>query len=288
MTNPPQGLLASAAACYTLVRHRFVAWAETLPQGINMADMDILPFDEHGDNFENSGQENGTRFWYARDFMALLGYEAFDAFEKAINKASKACLTLGIPLGDAIQQVERDVDGRPARDYKLSRFGCYLVAINGDVKKPQVAAAQAYFITLAESFRQYLQQGESVERLLIRDDITEREHSLSGVARDAGVENYAFFQSAGYRGMYNMNLGKLRDMRGIEKSRSPLDFMGRQELAANLFRITETEAKITNEKIHGQIRLEDAAMVVGRTVRETMQKLSGTSPENLPPAAEGD
>ncbi len=246
----------------------------------------ILPFDSDGVNFENFGRENGTRYWHARDLMALLGYDSFDTFEKAVNRASKACLTLNIPLADAIEQVQRDVDGKPCRDYKLSRFGCYLVAVNGDVRKPQVAAAQAYFVTLAEAFRQYLQHGDGIERVLIRDDITERERMLSGVAQQAGVENYSYFQSAGYRGLYNMNLGRLREMRGIDRARSPLDFMGRTELAANLFRITQTEEKIKNENIHGQIRLETAAEAVGRTVRAAMLKTGGTPPERLPKTAD--
>lgn len=255
----------------------------TLPDGVTMTD-GILAFDELGSNFESSGKENGTRFWYARDFMEMLGYDSFDTFEKAVNRASKACLTLNIPLADAIQQVQRDVDGRDVRDYKLSRFGCYLVAINGDVKKPQVAAAQAYFITLAEAFRRYLKDGDGVERVLIRDDITDRERILGGIAQQAGVEDYAYFQSAGYRGLYNMSLAKLRDMRRIDRGRTPLDFMGRTELAANLFRITQTEEKIKNEKIHGQTRLEQAAESVGRTVRSAMLKTGGTAPERLPKA----
>lgn len=245
----------------------------------------LLPFDRDGENFESSALENGTRFWWARDLMVLLGYEGFDSFEKAIHRASKACLTLNIPLNDAIEQTRRAVDGLEVRDYKLSRFGCYLVAVNGDVKKPQVAAAQAYFLTLAEAFRQYLQQ-DGVERVLIRDDISDRERALNGVAHAAGIENYAFFQSAGYRGLYNMNLAKLRERRGIDRTRSPLDFMGKTELAANLFRITQTEEKIKNESLHGQVRLEQAAESVGRDVRATMIKHGGSPPEALPKAAD--
>jgi DNA-damage-inducible protein D len=244
--------------------------------------MDILPFDEKGDNFENSGQENGSRFWHARDFMSMLGYDSFDTFEKAINKAIRACSTLNIPLVDAIRPIEREINGAQERDYRLSRFGCYLVAINGDVKKPQVAAAQAYFVTLAEAFRRYVQQAENVDRLLVRDDIALQDRSLASVASRAGVDNFAFFQSAGYRGMYNMTLAQLRDYRGIERARSPLDFMGREELAANLFRITQTEAKITNEGVRGQRALEQTAQAVGAKVRKTMLELGGTAPERLP------
>ncbi|MGC4083396.1 MAG: hypothetical protein QM736_15120 [Vicinamibacterales bacterium] len=104
------------------------------------------------------------------------------------------------------------------------------------------------------------------------------------VASHAGVANFAFFQSAGYRGMYNMTLAQLRDHRDIDRSRSPLDFMGREELAANLFRITQTEAKIRNEGVRGQKALENAARTVGAKVRKTMLELGGTAPERLPPA----
>ncbi len=248
-----------------------------------MADLQVLPFDPSGDNFENTGHENGFTFWYARDLMTMLGYDVFATFERAINKAIRACSTLNIPLVDSIHPIEREIDGVRLRDYKLSRFGCYLVAINGDVRKPEVAAAQAYFVTLAEAFRQYLQQAEHVDRLLIRDDITVHDRSLASIASQAGVENFAFFQSAGYRGLYNMTLTQLREHRGIDRTRSPLDFMGREELAANLFRLTQTEAKIRNEGMRGQRALEAAARTVGATVRRTMLELGGTPPERLPP-----
>lgn len=276
------GAVDGLIACYTLLRRRLAEWAETLPEGTCMANVEILPFDAAGNNFEECGQENGARHWYARDFMAMLGYESFDVFEKAINRAIRACSTLEIPLVEAIQPIQRDIDGASVRDYRLSRFGCYLVAINGDVKKPQVAAAQAYFVTLAEAFRRYTQQVESVDRLLIRDDITVHDRSLASAASQAGVENFAFFQSAGYRGMYNMTLAQLRDYRGVDRSRSPLDFMGREELAANLFRITQTEAKIKNDGVRGQRGLEQTAHIVGAKVRKTMLDLSGTPPERLP------
>jgi DNA-damage-inducible protein D len=269
-----------------LVRARGVVrgWAAFPPEA-TLADL-VAHFDGDGQPYEDYGQENGGRYWYARDFVGMLGYTDFEPFEKAVNRAIRACTTLGIPLVETIAPIEREIEGRRQRDYKLSRFGCYLVAVNADVKKPQVAKAQAYFYTLAQAFRQYLQQAESVDRLLIRGDVAEREHTLSGVVNAAGVEVFAFFQSAGYRGMYNMSLKRLRDMKGIPQNRSPLDFMGREELAANLFRITQTEAKIKNEGLRGQQPLEQAAFDVGRKVRKTMQELSGTLPENLPPSAD--
>ena len=230
------------------------------------------------------GNENGFRFWYASDLAKLLGYETFASFFQAVNKAMTACNALGIAIMDNFAEEMRQVDGKMIRDYRLSRFACYMSAMNGEVRKPMVALAQSYFVKLAEACQIYLEQAEGIERVQIRAEISDRERSLSGVAKAQGVEEYAFFQNAGYRGLYNMNLGHLRLLKNVPEKRSPLDFMGKQEMAANLFRITETEAKIRNENIRGQRDLETAAETVGRRVRQTMVKTSGSRPESLPPA----
>src|SRR5580698_7154486 len=251
---------------------------------VNRNQLNLFHLDDDRPSFEVLGQTNGGKFWYARDFMQMLGYESYQAFQKPINKAIATCTALNIPVVENFEQVRREVNGEIVQDIKLTRFACYLVAINGDVKKPQVAAAQAYFVTMAEAFRQFIQGTDEVERVQIREEVTERERSLSAVAFTAGVEHYAFFQNAGYRGMYSMDLIQLRQVKGAMQGRSVLDFMGRQELAANLFRITQTEAKIEKESIRGQGSLEKVAHDVGQTVRKTMIELSGTPPENLPPA----
>jgi DNA-damage-inducible protein D len=244
--------------------------------------IDYFHFEEEYTNFEDYAQTNGGRTWFARDLMNMLGYESFTSFENAINKAIQACTTLKIPILDNFIPLQRDIEGKALRDYKLSRFACYLTAMNGDVKKPQVAKAQAYFAAMAETVRKHLQNAQNVERLLIRGDVSERERSLAGVAKMAGVEYYAFFQNEGYRGMYNMSLGNLKGYKGVDQSDCLLDFMGKEELAANLFRITQTEARIKTERVRGQDALETTAFEVGRKVRRTMDEISGTRPENLP------
>lgn len=248
---------------------------------------DIIPyFEQEGQLFESRGVSNGERHWYATDFMEMLGYESLQSFEQAINRAIGTCMTLGIPVPENFEQVTREVGGSSISDYKLSRFACYLVAMNGDVRKPQVAQAQAYFANVAEAMRQY-QTGEEVQRVQIRDEISGRERSLASTASRAGVTAYAIFQNAGYRGMYNIDLNTLKRAKGLkDTSRSLLDFMGKRELAGNLFRLTETEAKLTSEKIQGQKPAEAVAFRVGQKVRSMMIENTGTKPELLPLAGD--
>ncbi len=249
--------------------------------------LEIFHSDDEGHNFECFSHTNGNTFWYASEIMSLLGYETLAAFRNVVNKAIAACATLGIDIQENFQQENKLEEGKTIHDYRLSRFACYLVAMNGDPKKKEVALAQVYFVAMAETFRHYIEAADNVERVLIRDEISDREQSLSGVAKERGVIQYQLFHNAGYRGMYNMNLSQLKRMKGISEkdfSRSLLDFMGKEELAANLFRVTQTEAKIKNENIKGQRPLETAAEVVGRKVRNTMQEISNTKPEDLPMA----
>lgn len=244
----------------------------------------VFHFDDNKKNFNDLSHQNGFTYWLARDLMDSLGYESYQTFKKAINKAVQACTTLNIDIMDNFQQQSRDFNGKTVDDYRLSRFACYLVAMNSDPNKRQVAQAQAYFATLAETFRRYVEESEDVERILVRDEITDHEKTLSSTAQEAGVQGqgFALFQNAGYRGMYNMNLKQLKKIKGIPDKRSPLDFMGKEELAANLFRITQTEAKLRNENVQGQRNAEKTAEGVGRKVRQTMKEISGTTPESLP------
>lgn len=246
-----------------------------------MAGLNLFNDNFSSELFENESLENGFTHWMASNLMRSLGYESWNSFQKAINKAMTTCNTLNIPIIENFTQVTVIVGGKNALDFKLSRFACYLVVMNADSKKAPVAQAQAYFANLAGAVQNYLHEAEKVERINVRSEVSEREASLSGVAHRAGVEKYGFFQNAGYRGMYNKNISQLKTIRNIPSGRSLLDFMGKDELAANLFRITQTELKIKQDSIKGQGPLEAAAETVGQKVRKTMLDISGLAPEHL-------
>jgi len=245
--------------------------------------VEVFHFDDDRPNFESLIKENGFRHWLASDLREALGYDHMQPVLKAVNKAMAACAQLNVPIPDNFEQTKTPAG---EKDWKLSRFACYLTVMNGDSNNRRVAEAQAYFVTIAEAFQQYVQEADGVERVLIRGELSERERSLSASAFRQGVQNYAFFQNAGYRGMYNLDLNQIRRRKGVPVDRSPLDFMGKAELAANLFRVTQTEQRIENENIRGQAPLENAAHYVGREVRKTMIAVGGTAPEALPSACD--
>lgn len=241
-------------------------------------ELDVFHFDNDRLNFEDLSADNGFHFWFASKLMEVLGYGDIGNVKNAkpVQRALTACNTLGIPVQENFDFTEDDV--------KLTRFACYLVAMNADPKKPQVAAAQAYFAAIAEQFSRYAQDNEAVDRVLTRDEITQQEKSLSSVAKQSGVESYPLFQNAGYRGMYNMNLKRLKEIKRVPDKRSPLDFMGATESAANLLRIRLTEEKIRAEERYGQSELESAASDIGQEVRDLLLRTIHKAPEELPPA----
>jgi len=253
-------------------------------ESIDIKETDVFHFDKENINFNDLARDNGYTYWYATEYMNMLGYESYTSFRKAVNKAMTTCMTLDINTAENFQQQKRKLNGKDVYDFKLSRFACYLVAMNADNKKKEVAQAQAFFAVTAEAIRRYVDDAEDVERVLIRDEVSTHEKALNSVAKKAGVtdQGYALFQNAGYRGMYNMNLKKLRVHKGMENTkRTLLDFMGKDELAANLFRITQTELKMRNENIKGQRASEITAESVGKKVRKTMIDISGVRPEDM-------
>jgi len=231
-------------------------------------------------SFEDFKNENGITYWWASDLMIMLGYKDMKSFQKVLDRATKAFVSLGIPHYENIIAEQRIKDGHNYQDFKLSRFACYMSVMNGDPKKVEVAEAQVYFAQQTRKFELYIQNSDQIERLLIREELTEGNKSLASVAKQANIQDFAKFQNAGYLGMYNMPSWQLENKRGVKKGKL-MDYMGRTELAANLFRVTQTEERIKNKKITGQLNLEHTHYQVGKEVREIIQKNVGKNPENL-------
>lgn len=237
--------------------------------------------DDKGLSFEDFKQENGITYWWASDLMKMLGYPTMKSFQKVLDRATKAFVSLNIPHYENIVAIQRDLEGNLTQDFKLTRFACYMVVMNGDPKKMEVAQAQAYFAQQTRKFELYIENNQEIDRILIREELTEGNKSLNSVIKKAGVNDYAKFTNAGYLGMYNMPIWKLEQKRGVKKGKL-LDNMGRTELAATLFRVTQTEERIKNKGITGQANLEQTHFSVGKEVREIIQKNVGKNPENLP------
>lgn len=233
-------------------------------------------------SFEDFKNQNGIVYWWASEIAVMFGYKDLKSFQKVIDRATKAMMSLNISYFDNIIAVQReDSNGESFQDFKLTRFACYLAAMNGDPKKEEIAQAQLYFAQQTRSFELLVEKSNDIERLLIREEITEGNKSLASVAKSAGVVDYAKFQNAGYLGMYNMRNWELAEKRHVDKAKL-FDSMGRAELAANLFRITQTEGRIKNYGISGQNNLEQAHRLVGQEVRKIVQKNYRTNPENFP------
>ena len=232
-------------------------------------------------SFEDFKNQNGITYWWASEFMLMLGYDDMKVFERVIKKATRAFLSLDISYYDNIIPVNRTKNGEDFRDFKLTRFACYLIAMNSDPKRPEVAYIQAYFAQQTRKMELFIQGNEDLERVLIRDEIKEGNKSLNSVANQAGVVDFAKFTNAGYRGMYNMMNFQLAKRRNCQKEKL-FETMGRMELAANLFRITQTEERIKSKNIKGQEMLEKTHFDVGHEVREIIIKNTGQRPESLP------
>jgi len=229
-------------------------------------------------SFEDFKNQNGLIFWWASELLLMLGYKDLKSFKSVIDRATKALISLGINHYDNIIHTVRDDNGQ--EDFKLTRFACYIVSMNADPKKKEVALIQAYFAEQTRKFEIYLGGSDDIERILIRDEIKEGNKSLASIVKKAGILDYPKFNNAGYRGMYNMMNFDLAKKRGIDKDKM-FESMGRTELAANLFRITQTEERIKSKKIRGQQALEHTHYSVGREVRNMVIENTGKAPEAL-------
>lgn len=230
--------------------------------------------------FERSARENGNHYWLAHDFMEALGYNNWTSFRSVVQKAMGICLELGIDTDDAFRPFSRE-DG--TKSWKLTRFACFLIAMQADAKKPEVAAAQAALAKIAEALVEEKLATSGIARIEERSKLTSAEKLLSGVAHSAGVrsEQFGIFKDAGFRGMYNMPLQKLVQYKGAPEGKTLYDFMGLTELAANTFRVTQTAERIRNNQYRGLDKTSRTACEVGREVRAVMLRSSGVAPEDL-------
>lgn len=236
------------------------------------------------DRFEEAGRENGTRFWLAHEFMRALGYDSWPAFQKVITKAMGSCATLGIDPTEPFCPVTIVEGEKEIKTYKLSRFACFLVSMHADAKKEQVARARALLAAIADRLIQERIDEQDLGRIEAREDLKLAERMMCGAAQGAGIQSHQFgiFKDAGFRGMYNMSLSNLMVRKGVERGKTLYDFMGLEEMAGNLFRVTQTAARIKNQRVMGLPAVSHTAERVGHEVRQMMMKNGGSAPESLP------
>lgn len=238
--------------------------------------------------------EEGIEFWYARELQVVLEYSKWDNFKNTIKKAKISCKNSNIKVSDHFADVRNMVElgsgaQREIDDIMLSRYACYLIVQNADPRKDIVALGQTYFAVktrereLDESFEELT---EEQKRLAIRNELKTHNKSLAKAANLAGIthpRDYAIFQNNGYQGLYG-GLGnkEIHKIKKLKKSQQILDHMGSTELAANLFRATQTDEKLRKENIKGKSKANRTHYEVGAKVRQTIEELGGTMPEDLP------
>jgi DNA-damage-inducible protein D len=245
-------------------------------------------------NFDSIKHLNpyNVEYWQARELMPLLGYKSsWQNFEKVIKKAMVSCEATGNIIADHFTDAIKPIVGgkgavQQVKDYYLSRLACYLIAMNGDPRKEEIATAQNYFAVSTRSHEIHQLYQEQQARIEIRLQVAEGNKNLSEAAAQAGVrsESFGVFHDSGYLGLYAMDSEDIRLHKGIPEGSEILDHMGSEELAANLFRITQTDGKLRRERIVGEDRAIETHFGVGRAIRYTLRELHAPLPEDLPSA----
>jgi DNA-damage-inducible protein D len=249
--------------------------------------------------FEKIKQINaeGGEYWSARDLAKVLGYSEYRHFLPVIQKAKTACEKSGLKLTNHFEDILEMVSigsgaKRKLESVALSRYASYLAVQNADASKEIVALGQTYFAIqtrkqeIIEQEEYQKLQNEDDKRLFLRNEIKKHNTQLAEAASKAGVKEpleFAIFQDHGYMGLYGgLRQRDIHIRKGLKKSQKILDHMGSTELAANLFRATQTEDKLRREKIKGKQQANKTHFEVGKKVRQTIEDLGGTMPENLP------
>ncbi|MCL2403137.1 MAG: DNA damage-inducible protein D [Coriobacteriia bacterium] len=248
------------------------------------------------ESFEDIKQTDdvGNEFWSARDLQRVLQYAKWENFSKVIDKAMLACKNSGYSITNHFADVRKMVKlgsgaEKSVTDYRLTRYACYLIVQNGDPRKEIIALGQTYFAIqthrqeVADTFNQL---DEDNKRLVVRGNIKQWNQLLAEAARNAGViteEEFAIFQNSGYKGLYGgLTVADIHSRKGLSENEKILDFMGSTELAANLFRITQTEEKLKIDEVSTAIDANDTHYKVAEKIRTAMLDLGTTLPENLP------
>lgn len=252
--------------------------------------------------FEGAAQQqpSGDQFWDSRDLATLLEYSDYRNFLNIMAKAKEACKNSGISVSDHFVDATEMVDigsgaVREVQTIKLSRYACYLTAQNGDPRKQPIAFAQTYFAIQTrrqeiqdDDVAQFTPLSEDEKRVVLRHEIREHNKHLASAAKAAGVVepvDYAIFQSHGYKGLYGgLDVAGIRRKKGLGSGLPILDHMGSTELAANLFRATQTEDKLRRDRVQGKMAANQTHYQVGHEVRQAIKQIGGTMPEHLPPA----
>lgn len=234
--------------------------------------------------------ENGSEYWYARELMITLGYKDWRYFDSVIEKAKLACENSNMNVLDHFvvnnKIVEAGVATKTKKDYILTRYACYLIAQNANPRLKAVALAQTYFAVKTRqqemTEEQYKQLSEDERRIYNRNLTKQKNTALFDVAQKSGVEDFAKFNNAGYLGLYNETARQIKSRKGLKKGQDILDYMGSEELGANIFRITQTEAKLNKSNIDNEDLACATHNYVGKAVRRAIKEVGGTMPEDLP------
>ncbi len=222
----------------------------------------------------------------ARDIQQILGYSIWDNFYNVIKKARMACESTGIDSSNHFFDTKKKVQAGsgamvPKVDTFLTRYACYLIAMNGDSTKPEIGTAQTYFAVQTRIQEQQEQLSNAERRLLLRERVRNANKSLASTAKSVGVQRYGLFQDAGYLGLYDMHLADIKYRKGLDKKEDLLDRAGRTELAANEFRITQTEEKLKKDGINTETHAINTHLKVGKEVRNAIKEIGGKMPEDL-------
>jgi len=232
--------------------------------------------------------KNGQPYWKGREIHEIMGYPDWAKFERVIERAEIACSNTGVEVENHFSRTSKKVavgSGAMVKkgDYFFSRYACYLIAMNADSSKPEIATAQTYFAVQTRRQEINDQLALDQERILLRDRLSEATKDLNSAAKHSGVQSYGLFHDAGYRGLYNMRLDRVKARKKLLPTDDIFDRAGRSELAANFFRATQTEERLRRNPVATESAAKVIHFVVGRQIRNTIRKNGNVMPEDMQP-----